>query len=226
MTDFPNPQNLVNAKELDARIRRVDEDRWLASRYAPADGRYQLMALYAFNHELERALGMSEPMLGQIRVQWWREVVEQIFSDSDVRRHDVAQALGEAIVGRAQMRPRLDGLLNAYDDVLEGRENADFPPRIEIGAKLVLAAAELIGRDFAQHENALADCGRAYVAALTGSPCAPARLEMARTAFQAVPVPLAPVVMAAALAPQYIAGRSGGLEKRWRIFNAALRGKL
>ena len=42
--------------DLDALIRRVDPDRWLASRYvADAEARADLLALYAFNYELSRA---------------------------------------------------------------------------------------------------------------------------------------------------------------------------
>lgn len=62
--------------ELDALVRRIDEDRWLASRFANAGQRVRLMALYALNHEIARiAEGVREPALGDIRFAWWRDAL-------------------------------------------------------------------------------------------------------------------------------------------------------
>lgn len=62
------------SESLDALVRRVDEDRWLASRFAPSAARARLMALYAINFEIARtAEVVSEPALGAIRLEWWRE---------------------------------------------------------------------------------------------------------------------------------------------------------
>ena len=57
-------------------VRAADKDRFLATLFAPADRRDALFALYAFNCEIagvrERA---REPMPGEIRLQWWRDVL-------------------------------------------------------------------------------------------------------------------------------------------------------
>ena len=54
-----------------------DRDRWLAALFVPQDKRRHIHALYAFAHEIERApLIVSDPRLGEIRLQWWREVLE------------------------------------------------------------------------------------------------------------------------------------------------------
>jgi len=60
-----------------ALVRRADPDRYFASLFAPAEIRPYLFALYAFNHELAR-IGetVHEPMMGQIRLQWWREAID------------------------------------------------------------------------------------------------------------------------------------------------------
>jgi phytoene synthase len=56
--------------------RAADKDRFLAALFAPAERRGALFALYAFNSEIagvrERA---REPMPGEIRLQWWRDVL-------------------------------------------------------------------------------------------------------------------------------------------------------
>lgn len=59
-----------------ARVREFDRDRYLATLFAPADKRGALLALYAFNVEISRVRDLArEPMPGEIRLQWWREVI-------------------------------------------------------------------------------------------------------------------------------------------------------
>ncbi|MEO1322678.1 MAG: squalene/phytoene synthase family protein [Pseudomonadota bacterium] len=78
---------------LDQRIRSVDEPRWLSSRYAPMPQRQTLMTLYAFYYELARVrVAVSDPTLGQIRFQWWRDALDEL-SRGDVRQHDVVMAI-------------------------------------------------------------------------------------------------------------------------------------
>src|SRR4029077_17613239 len=65
-----------NDRHCEALVRAADKDRYLAALFAPADKRGPLFALYGFNHEIanirERA---REPMPGEIRLQWWRDVL-------------------------------------------------------------------------------------------------------------------------------------------------------
>ena len=57
-------------------MREADRDRYLASLFAPAGPRDALFALYAFNVEIARVRELArEPMPGEIRLQWWREVL-------------------------------------------------------------------------------------------------------------------------------------------------------
>ena len=59
------------------RVRDADRDRYLAALFAPADKRGALFALYAFDVEiLCRCVSLrAELMPGEIRLQWWREVL-------------------------------------------------------------------------------------------------------------------------------------------------------
>jgi NADH dehydrogenase [ubiquinone] 1 alpha subcomplex assembly factor 6 len=77
-------------------VRENDPDRFFCTLFAPSDKREALFALYAFNHELARvAESVSEPMLGEIRLQWWREALDGIEAGAP-RRHDVVDALAAA----------------------------------------------------------------------------------------------------------------------------------
>ncbi len=74
-------------------LQRLDPDRWLTTLFAPDASRPGLFALYAFNTEIARAReSVSQPMIGQIRLQWWREAWEGIAAGKP-RQHPVVLAL-------------------------------------------------------------------------------------------------------------------------------------
>ncbi len=85
------------ARHCAEQVRRYDHDRYLCTLFAPADARAAILALYAFNVEIAKVReSISEPVMGQIRLQWWREVVENA-PRGDLRKHPVTLALGAAI---------------------------------------------------------------------------------------------------------------------------------
>lgn len=86
-----------NAEHCAALVREHDRDRYLATLFAPADRRDALFALYAFALEIGRVRDVArEPMPGEIRLQWWREVLES-GRESEAAAHPVAAALREAL---------------------------------------------------------------------------------------------------------------------------------
>ncbi len=57
-------------------VRAGDRDRYLAALFAPAERRDALFALYAFNVEIGRVREVArEPLPGEMRLQWWSEVL-------------------------------------------------------------------------------------------------------------------------------------------------------
>jgi phytoene synthase len=86
-----------NFEHCAALVRQADRDRYLATLFAPADRRDALFALYAFNAEIARVRDVArEPLPGEIRLQWWREVLlgER---DGEAAAHPVAAALRETL---------------------------------------------------------------------------------------------------------------------------------
>ena len=82
-----------NDKYCAALVREVDRDRYLAALFAPDDRRSALFALYAFNIEISRTRDLArEPMPGEIRLQWWREVLEGERAD-EAKANPVAASL-------------------------------------------------------------------------------------------------------------------------------------
>lgn len=101
-------------------VRRYDRDRFLTALFAPADRREDLFALYAFNYEVAKTREVvSEPLLGQIRLQWWREAVAEIYAGGQ-RRHEVAEPLARAIERHGLPRALFDRLIDARAFDLEG----------------------------------------------------------------------------------------------------------
>src|ERR1700761_7084207 len=89
---------LVN--RLAASVRTADPDRYFSALFAPADVRPYLFALYAFNAEVARiAETVREPMLGAIRLEWWRETADGAFRGAP-RNHDVARGLAALFAER------------------------------------------------------------------------------------------------------------------------------
>ncbi len=74
-------------------VKRSDPDRYFAALFAPADRREGLFALYAFYLELARLReAVSEPMIGAIRLQWWRDTIDALETGQEVP-HPIARAL-------------------------------------------------------------------------------------------------------------------------------------
>ena len=110
-----------------ALAREADYDRYLSALFAPAGSREALFALIAFNHEIARIPeAVSEPMLGRIRLQWWREVVEAAYAGEPARRHEVAVALTDAIRACSLERAPVDAMLDAREEDLEESGPADL----------------------------------------------------------------------------------------------------
>ena len=93
-------------EDLEAAVRRSDLDRWLASRFiADAGRRADVIALYALDHVLGRVPHqVSNPLMGEIRLTWWSEALDEIYGSGPVRAHPVALALADAVHGRGLAR--------------------------------------------------------------------------------------------------------------------------
>ena len=81
----------------EALLRRDDPDRWLACLFLPPESRHHVHALYAFSHEIAGVgARVSEPMLGEIRFQWWREAIIGERA-GEAAAHPIAAALVDTI---------------------------------------------------------------------------------------------------------------------------------
>jgi phytoene/squalene synthetase len=230
MSDTANTPNLASIDDLDARLKRTDEDRWLATRYAPAGSRERLVAIYLLNQELQRALHAKEAMLGKIRLQWWRETLAQLTGTVPLRRHDLAEQLARVLNGRPDLLKPMNELVDAYDNVLDdhlqagghqasgAHEERHFAVE---GALMQLSGLTLAPDAERAGIEALTAAGAARVALAAGLEGADLRWKAAKAGLRQVPATLWPAALHLAAA-----SADGQLGKRWRIFRAALCGRL
>ena len=106
-----------------ALVEKADPERFAAAMVSPVAVRPKLFALYAFNVEVSRAPWVTqEAMIAEMRLQWWRDALEEIASGGPVRRHEVITPLSRII--DADSAELLDKLIVArrwdiYKDAFE-----------------------------------------------------------------------------------------------------------
>ena len=115
-------------------VRRHDPDRYLLTLLAPREARPALFSVYAFNIEIAKIReSVSETLLGEIRLQWWRDTLDALF-EGERREHAVARPLGDAV--RRHGLPRLH-----FDRLIAGRA-LDLDGRVPDTLKDLLCYAE------------------------------------------------------------------------------------
>jgi phytoene synthase len=167
-----------------ALVREADRDRSLATLFAPADHRDALWSFYAFNVEIARVRELArEPMPGEIRLQWWREVLAGK-RDGEAAAHPVAAALRETLARYRLGSDRLIALIDArafdlYDEPMATVTDLEIYG-IKTQSALFAMAAEILGGGGAPAELLTLDAGIAYTVAgiLHGLPRHTARRQL------------------------------------------------
>lgn len=222
--------------DLDAQTRRLDPERWLSSRFiSDPDKRADVVAIYAYDHELARAPKVaSNPLLGEIRLTWWREVLDEAYGDRPVRHHPTALGLAQAIERRGLPREPLEAMIDAryreldpapmnLADALEWADGtggaAARAAALVLDAKADLSAAGQAGKAWA--------IGRLMATAGMEGEAAQAALAETLAAARGVSVAAFPAVAHATLARIRAQGRRpSDLETRLRLFLAVARGRF
>lgn len=189
-----------------------DRDRWLACLYAPASARPGLIALMALDLELAQlVVTTTEPMLGEIRLAWWRERLEELDAGK-VPAQPLLAAL-KAHVLPVVSGAELAGLEDRWIDMLGHDGVTDA--HVAGGGRLFALAARLLSGDAGAAEA----LGRAWVLgedvpARTPGPLRPLRTLAALALRDAV----------RARAGQAVEPR-GSLGRQWRMLKAVAFGR-
>jgi phytoene synthase len=133
-------------------VRTADRDRFLATLFAPAEHRDALHALYAFNVEVARVREVAhQPLAGEIRLQWWAEVLGGDRSE-EAQANPVASAL-LAVIERYHLDARkLMDIVEArrfdlYDEPMAMLADFEAYARKVSSAPIAVAAHILAGHD-------------------------------------------------------------------------------
>ena len=114
---------------LSAELKGLDPDRYLSTLYAPAQLRGALSTLYLFDIEIAGIRDrVSEPLPGEIRLQWWRDTLES--GGQAASGHPLAEALVRTIHAHGLPFDAFDRYLEArifdlYDDPMPSRADLE-----------------------------------------------------------------------------------------------------
>jgi len=186
--------------DLDSQVRRFDEDRWLASRFASPELRARLIAIYALNHEIARAGEVvSTPQLADIRLAWWRDAIDEIYAAKPARAHP-------ALAAFAGVAPHVP---DRWSEILESRKRDEaFASWSEVGVFIERTARAIMSMALGASELSDAD-HRRLMPVLTDVALAWGHVALARSSWFAAraPGPLSDGVELAAAA--YRRAKSG-----------------
>lgn len=237
---------MADTETLDDLVRRVDPDRWLASRFiGDAAARADVIALFGLNYELARvAGGVTNALMGEIRLTWWREAMEEIAAGKPPRKHPNVEALAASgfdpnalaalsearftdldegpLKDEAAVMAYVDGTAGALAVLAARRLDASADPHAVKGAARAWGLSGLwrlrqSGRDRLPADWTQADIQRRVEA----------QLRLARAEVKGLPVAAFPAVAPAALARAYVGTRQmGELEKKARLTLAVATGRF
>ena len=129
-------------------VYKGDPARFRAVMAMPLPVREVCFPIFAFALEVARAPWVTqEPMIAEMRLQWWRDALEEIAEGGHLRRHEVVTPLAD-VLSPDQAR-RLDGLVAArrwdiYKEPFESPEHLEDYLEATAG-RLLWACAEAAG---------------------------------------------------------------------------------
>ena len=104
-------------------LRLHDNDKYLALLFAPKAKKLQLAALFNFHYQISQiALEVSEPMVGLIKFQWWREAFEEMQQGQTPRPHPILLGLQHSNVNYG----RLLKVIETYEKLLNNWQPQNF----------------------------------------------------------------------------------------------------
>lgn len=127
-------------------VQRDDRERYETVLFAARSVQPRLWVLYAFNQEVAKTReNVSEPALGEIRLQWWRDAIEELRKGT-AREHPVVQAM-QSELAPADLFALLEELVDARAQDLYDEGPVDQPAlegyALAVGGTLAEAALRL-----------------------------------------------------------------------------------
>ena len=172
-----------DAGELLRSVRLHDEARALSLAFVSDAQRASALTACAFVAEAAGVPArVSEPMIGLIRVQWWREALAEAFGDGTVRAHPLVKAIRATLAPVPEMHTAMERVLDAVPPFLEGGAGA----AADLLRSTDGAMGAMVARIVSQEEGSLAGDAStlAALAAVAVAPPPPARSPQIETPRQ------------------------------------------
>ncbi|HWI87317.1 MAG TPA: squalene/phytoene synthase family protein [Sphingomonas sp.] len=138
----------------------TDPERTLAVAYAPAQARPALAALFALDERFGQIVATTtEPMIGLMRLAWWREALAQLDQDP-APAEPLLQLLGMHVIPRGVTGATLSAIEDGWAALIDGEDAAAVIVRHgrERGRRLFEAAAAIL----ATEDDRIADAGEVW----------------------------------------------------------------
>ena len=121
-------------------VRKFSEDRYIAAQFAAKHQHQSLIALYALATEIHRIpASVSEPTLGAIRQQWWRDALGELRNGGKPRAHPVVESLAPLFADAQPDDVISDAFLSmitATDELLSPGEFTSLGEVVECAARV------------------------------------------------------------------------------------------
>ena len=107
-------------------VKKDEPERYFISLFGPKDAQGSLWSIFAFNSELSRIKNsVTEPMIGRIRLQWWRESLEKL-QENNGGGHYILQALQTLLLQNVIQLSDLMSLVDAREIEFEETSNRNI----------------------------------------------------------------------------------------------------
>tara|TARA_B100000678_G_scaffold150315_2_gene125331 strand:- start:34186 stop:34896 length:711 start_codon:yes stop_codon:yes gene_type:complete len=210
------------SKRAKALARRHHETLWLGSRFLPIRERNRVEAILGLDGELLRIMAsVSDPLVGQIRYQWWQDQLEALIANPD-----------ETLPGDADLLKlvfRQSGLTqDQIADLISAREDGHLDTGVLAKGHAVLLSLLAGQENETVHAELIEQLAKVY--SLTDGKGIPEGLESNLTQaahnLHRLSDKFWPLVSAFALAPDWLSGRQrSAVMKRWKILRMFLAGE-
>lgn len=222
-------------------VRERDEDRWLSAQYTSPEDRKRLLALFGLHLEIQRIpFVVSEPPLGEIRLQWFRDALSEIRSGEKPRAHPIIEATAAHNIADISIAELVDGAIDATARMLYAEEFSsvdDLVGWLTAAEVYVDVAAYRLLVPNGACEQGVKNAALAFALARRGQGLAPningvsdqarSSLDCAKVDLKKIEAAGAPAAAPAALAKYYLQSKGAfPLRKRLALFSFIAFGRI
>nr|WP_269815591.1 squalene/phytoene synthase family protein [Parvularcula mediterranea] len=127
-------------------VEAFEPDWGLVLPYVPDEARGGWLAVLGYAAEVIGAPArVSNGMLGRIRLQWWREALDEVFGDGSVREHPVVRAMAVTLRQSSDVRQSLEAMADGMEGFLSNGADNSIDTAVAARQSVYGGLAEALG---------------------------------------------------------------------------------